>query len=312
MLRIRASSAPSEQLSLPQNDELARLREEFRSRHCVLLPGLLDRDLAETMADRIESADFYRREHEGIGVEDCMSPNAALAWLLLLVNDNRMRDAVRSITRCGPIGSFDGRVYRLEPSMDHHDSWHTDLGEDRLVALSINLGRSPYGGGALEIRDRRAGSSAQARNAQLGDGLLFELGEHLEHRVLPIYGANARTVFAGWFKGGEQRTFAIPAGGSTVPREATSEARSDRLLPADAVVARWVGDDLVLVHLDRGNIFTLNATGARAWELLGEGRSLESVEVALADEFEVERAALRAELDSLVSGLEEEQLLVKA
>jgi hypothetical protein len=207
MLRISESKRPSDQFTLPRRDELERLSEEFSSRHCVLLPGLLEPALADTISARIETSEFYRREHHGVGVEDCMQPNATLAWLLLLVNDNRMREVIRTITDCGPIGSFDGRVYRLDPATDHHDSWHTDLGEDRLVALSINLGRRPYEGGALEIRDRRGGPSTQARNAGLGDGLLFALGEHLEHRVLPVGGENARTVFAGWFKGGTEHPF---------------------------------------------------------------------------------------------------------
>jgi 2OG-Fe(II) oxygenase superfamily len=131
-----------------------------------------------------------------------MEVNATLAWLLLLVNDERVLEVVRSITGCGPIGHFDGRVYRLEPSTDHHDSWHDDLGEGRLVAMSINLGTEPYEGGALQVRDRRTGASSEVRSVHTGDGLLFELGEHLEHRVLPVTGASARTVFAGWFKAG--------------------------------------------------------------------------------------------------------------
>ena len=132
-----------------------------------------------------------------------MEVNGTLAWLLLLVNDERVFEVVRSITGCEPIGHFDGRVYRLDPSTDHHDSWHDDVGDNRLVAMSINLGRQPYEGGALEIRKRRTSTTHQARSAHTGDALLFELGEHLEHRVLPVTGDNQRTVFAGWFKSGQ-------------------------------------------------------------------------------------------------------------
>src|SRR5919204_2742272 len=131
MLRLSESRAPSEQFSLPESEELTRLRDEFTSRHCVLLPSLLEPALADTIAAQIESSSFYRREHEGIGVEDCMEPNATLAWLMLLVNDNRMRDVVRAITRCGPIGSFDGRVYRLEPPTQHQHPWPTGLARNR-------------------------------------------------------------------------------------------------------------------------------------------------------------------------------------
>ena len=182
---------------------MRRLNEEFSRRHCVVLPELLDRALAEEIARRVDGAEFYRLEHEGIGVEACMRRNSTLAWLLLLVNDRRVVDFVRSITGCGPIGHFMGRVYRLDPGGEHHDSWHTDLGEGRMLAMSINLSTEPYAGGALELRDRQNGASSTAKTARIGDGLLFELGTNLEHRVLPVTGETPRTVFAGWFKGGD-------------------------------------------------------------------------------------------------------------
>ena len=76
MLRITGSASPSEQLSIPSGDELARLRDEFGHRHCLLIPGLFDHALADEIAHRLESSDFYRREHPGIGVEACMEVNA--------------------------------------------------------------------------------------------------------------------------------------------------------------------------------------------------------------------------------------------
>lgn len=66
MFRITGSSSPSEQLSVPAEDELARLREEFSRRHCVVLPGLLDAPLADEIGRRVENSQFYRLEHEGI------------------------------------------------------------------------------------------------------------------------------------------------------------------------------------------------------------------------------------------------------
>ncbi len=166
-----------------------------------MIPRLLDRALADQIALRVESSGFFRREHEGIGVEACMEVTATLAWLLLLVNDRRMLEVVESITNCGPIGHFDGRVYRLEPSSDHYDSWHDDLGEGRLVAMSINLGTQPYEGGALEVRDRRTGVIAEAKSAEIGDALLFALGEGLEHRVLPVTGERCANCVRGMVQG---------------------------------------------------------------------------------------------------------------
>lgn len=225
MLRITGSTSPSEQLPVPSAEELTQLREEFRRRHHVLLPGLLDFDLADDIARRVEHSDFYRLEHEGIGVEACMTRNATLAWLLLLVNDVRFLEIVRSISGCDPIGHFQGRVYRLEPAADHYDSWHTDLGEGRMVAMSINLGTRSYEGGALEIRERPGGATVKAKNARMGDGLLFALGEQLEHRVMPVTGDTPRTVFAGWFKAGPSFLSLLPS--YTVPRAAVAVAGAD-------------------------------------------------------------------------------------
>lgn len=59
------------------------------------------------------------------------------------------------------------------------------------------------------------------------------------------------------------------------------------------VVARRLGTGAVLVHLRTNQIFELNNTAARVWELTSAGLGLEEVAATLAQEFEVsiERAA---------------------
>ena len=86
---------------------------------------------------------------------------------------------------------------------------------------------------------------------------------------------------------------------------------SDKLKPNKDVVSRRVGDEVVLVHLERDTMYSLNRTGARAWELLNEGLDLEATEAALADEFGVDRAEVRSELESLIAELEHEHLVEK-
>jgi hypothetical protein len=75
------------------------------------------------------------------------------------------------------------------------------------------------------------------------------------------------------------------------------------------VVFEVLDDDLVLVHLDTNRIYTLNATGARVWELLGDGESRTNVERALAAEFDVEDEQLLRELDALFEELLNEGLI---
>jgi hypothetical protein len=79
------------------------------------------------------------------------------------------------------------------------------------------------------------------------------------------------------------------------------------LQPNPNVVSRRVGDGTVLVHLATNRIFELNETGARIWELLGEGCP------ALADtisaEFGIDRSVAAEAVDRLVGQLRAEGLL---
>jgi Coenzyme PQQ synthesis protein D (PqqD) len=78
------------------------------------------------------------------------------------------------------------------------------------------------------------------------------------------------------------------------------------------VVSRRVGDEVVLVQLERDQLFSLNPTGARAWELLSDDQDLGTIEATIANEFGVDREEVRRELDSLVAALERAQLVEKA
>lgn len=72
------------------------------------------------------------------------------------------------------------------------------------------------------------------------------------------------------------------------------------------VVSEVLEDGAVLLNLDSGVYFTLNTTGTRMWELLGQHGTLESVRKALESEFDVDPGRLAEDLDGLV-----EQLVAK-
>jgi hypothetical protein len=76
----------------------------------------------------------------------------------------------------------------------------------------------------------------------------------------------------------------------------------------DAVSNR-LGDGGVVVNLRTNRIFELNATGMRAWELIGEGHTRGEIERRLESEFEVEPARVRAELSTLLADLAREGLV---
>jgi Coenzyme PQQ synthesis protein D (PqqD) len=82
--------------------------------------------------------------------------------------------------------------------------------------------------------------------------------------------------------------------------------------PSDDVIARRVDDQVVLVNLRTNKIYALNRTGARAWELLEEGRSRGEIAGALLEEFDVESDEVEAELDGLFAHLGGEGLVSDA
>lgn len=80
-------------------------------------------------------------------------------------------------------------------------------------------------------------------------------------------------------------------------------------IPHPDVVARQVGDDVVLVHLDTSQIFALNATGARFWELLNDGKSRVEIEEVIESEYDVSRDEVKASIDALLADLLAESIV---
>jgi hypothetical protein len=175
-------------------------RNRFEQDGCLSLPTLIDPALLPQLIEAIDQSPFYDREHHGIGLEQCLSPGTVTTALELLSNDPSLLDLMAQLTGCGPFGCFDGRVYRLAPGTSDHDSWHNDVGRDRRVAMSVNLGREPFQGGALQIqRIGQPESSREMTIAQPGDAIIFRIDMAYRHRVAPLEGTVPRTAFAGWF-----------------------------------------------------------------------------------------------------------------
>lgn len=182
-------------------DETAALRRQFDARHCVRLPGLLAPRALEMMQTFVEETPFLHRVHGTIGSELCLPDGRASRLIFFLVNDPALYAAVRHITGCGHIGCFTGRVYRMVPGAGDYDSWHSDVTEQRMVGMSINIGPA-YEGGVFQLRE--AGSKrllCEAPNVVPGDAILFRIDPRLEHWITPMAGDTPKTAFAGWFRG---------------------------------------------------------------------------------------------------------------
>ncbi|MEA2490011.1 MAG: hypothetical protein QOH21_1803 [Acidobacteriota bacterium] len=184
--------------------DVAALRDTFAREHVVRLPGCLGDELLARVERHIAEGTFAVREDAGIAVELCLQPCRALDLLLFVMNAPRLWEAVQEVTGIGGPASFGGRVYRFDPAVEHHDSWHDDsAGGGRLVGISVNLGRVPFRGGEFEIRAKGEPERiVSVANTGAGDAIVFRIAPELQHRVRPVVGDVPKTALAGWFSAG--------------------------------------------------------------------------------------------------------------
>jgi hypothetical protein len=190
-------------LDLPE-DRAAALRTAFAREHVLRLPAFLDPALAAMLETRLAGARFGARIEDGVEIEGTLEEPAVIDLFRFILNDPQLFDIVDGLTGCGAIGCFTGRVYRRRASTrpgEHYYPWHNDMADDRLVGLSINLGREPFEGGVLQVRDAVTHAPiVEIANTVFCDAVLFRISDALEHQVTPVEGRAMRMVMAGWFR----------------------------------------------------------------------------------------------------------------
>jgi hypothetical protein len=90
-----------------------------------------------------------------------------------------------------------------------------------------------------------------------------------------------------------------------VSTQATGQTyqRQQRILSAS------VDDQIVMMSVERGQYYNLNAVGARIWNLLETPRTLAQIVAALAEIYEAPEETIHAEADAFLGRLEREGLL---
>jgi hypothetical protein len=96
----------------------------------------------------------------------------------------------------------------------------------------------------------------------------------------------------------------VAESGGTDPQQESGQFR-----PSQNAVVKRLGDEVVLVQLQTNDIYTLNRTGARLWELLEQDHDLERAQGQLLAEFDVEEGQLRGEVRTIVDELMTKGLL---
>ncbi|MGN6716590.1 MAG: PqqD family protein [Candidatus Binatia bacterium] len=82
-----------------------------------------------------------------------------------------------------------------------------------------------------------------------------------------------------------------------------------RILPNPEVVAKRLDEELVIIHLGTDQIYSLNSSAARFWELLESGVGVLEAKEQLLEEFAVSMQELDEDIRNVLKLLLENQLI---
>jgi hypothetical protein len=201
MIQLRTNG-----LKVGDGAQLQRLRDEFEATQCVFLPAFLDPIALGSLLRRVDAASFVPKleldEEEEFGKILFVPPTDPAVFIFdSLLNNPELFNVVETITGCGQIGNFFGRIHRSLPSSNHRIDWHGDNADYRLLGMTMNLSQTRYTGGIFQLRERTSERIVRKiRPEQLGDTFIFQISPDLQHRLTLLESGAERTVGVGWFR----------------------------------------------------------------------------------------------------------------
>ena len=94
-----------------------------------------------------------------------------------------------------------------------------------------------------------------------------------------------------------------------VDQETNSLLENSRILPNPEVVAKRLDEELVVIHLGTDQVYSLNSSAARFWELLESGLGVLEAKKQLVEEFAVSMQQLDEDIPNVLRVLLEKELL---
>ena len=279
---------------------LKLLQREFSQNHGIRLQKFIEPSLLKQIQRQINTAEFKLMEN--YGAEDYMLNNTTEGLLHFLLNDKKLFKILEQITGCEPIGSLEGRIYRLSPNSGHYDRWHSDIEGHRLFTISINLSTEVYEGGILQLRDRNSKKIlTRLPNVGLGDAIIFKISKNLQHKLSNMTGTTSKIAFAGWFSSKpnyESALKMIPAQKrkkivlrETKPLEFNSTIKINK-----NVFYRTLDENTVIFNLKTGFSCGLQSTGDMLWRLLIKEKKLKTIFNLMKDEYNVSPTILKRDI----------------
>jgi hypothetical protein len=89
-----------------------------------------------------------------------------------------------------------------------------------------------------------------------------------------------------------------------------SQGGSQRYRVSPDTVYNTLDDQSVLINVRTNEIYELNQTGTRFWDLLCAGHDRAGIRRVMLQEFEVDEAVLDREIEGLISSLESSSLII--
>ena len=76
------------------------------------------------------------------------------------------------------------------------------------------------------------------------------------------------------------------------------------------IFAKKSGEELPILGHEEKNVFILNETGRKIWELLNKGKDIEDIVVYLEKEYRIDKISLRKEVKRFLEDIREHKDLV--
>jgi hypothetical protein len=95
-------------------------------------------------------------------------------------------------------------------------------------------------------------------------------------------------------------------------RPPVTDIFSKSLRPSGQAIASRVGDETVLLHLETGAYYGLDAIGTRIWELLTAGIEPIAICQRIAEEYDARPEEIRDDIRRLLEELEANRILIEA
>lgn len=84
---------------------------------------------------------------------------------------------------------------------------------------------------------------------------------------------------------------------------------TEKLQRADDLLGAAVGDELLMMSIEKGSYFSLNAVGTRIWELLESPITFDELVARLTAEYDVPADTCRQEVEKFLAALRERGML---